>query len=42
LCAVRLKESLDHGGQHPYQKELDVGVRHMVAEELSQAIFTCN
>ena len=42
LCAVRLKESLDHGGQHPYQKELDVGVRHVVAEELSQAIFTCN
>lgn len=33
LCAVRLKESLDHGVQCPCQKELDVdvGVGHMVA-----------
>jgi len=38
LCAVRLKESLGHGVQCLCQKELNIGVGHMVAEELSQAL----
>ena len=42
LCAVRLKESLGHGVQCPCQKELNVGVGHMVAEELSQALVICH
>ena len=42
LCAVRLKESLGHGVQCLCQKELNVGVGHMVAEELSQALVICH
>ena len=42
LCAVQLKKSLGHGVQCPCQKELNVGVGHMVAEELSQALAICH